>query len=464
MKFDFGLVGLGVMGRNFILNVAENGFSSLGLSSKIDSINLLKEEGKNYKVDGTQSDEDFINRLSSPRIIMLLVPAGKPVDSMIDRFLPYLHDGDLIIDGGNSHYDDTDRRFNYLRNKNINFIGAGVSGGSKGARYGPSIMPGGDKHAYEIVRPIFESVAAKIKDEPCVSFLGNTSSGHYVKMIHNGIEYGIMQLISEVYNVLKNSLGKNNEEIYEIFKIWNNGILNSYLIEITRDIFLAKDEESGGYLIDNILDKAKQKGTGKWTSQSAMDFGVSIPTIDASVSMRIISSFKDLRIKGKKMYGNNKIKSSNIDVEDLEKSLIFSFIISFSQGLSQLKIASEEKSYNLNYVDICKIWRGGCIIRAKLLEDFMQAFKLNPKLENLLFDENISLLIKNSINSSRKVSIYCIENNIPVHALLSSISYFDALKSSRLPMNLVQAQRDCFGEHTFERLDKPGNFHYNSWQ
>ena len=463
MKFDFGLVGLGVMGRNFILNVAENGYSSLGLSSKIDSINLLKEEGKNYKVDGTQSDEDFINRLSSPRIIMLLVPAGKPVDSMIDRFLPYLHDGDLIIDGGNSHYDDTDRRFNYLRNKKINFIGAGVSGGSKGARYGPSIMPGGDKHAYEIVRPIFESVAAKIKDEPCVSFLGNTSSGHYVKMIHNGIEYGIMQLISEVYNVLKNSLGKNNEEIYEIFKIWNNGILNSYLIEITRDIFLAKDEESGGYLIDNILDKAKQKGTGKWTSQSAMDFGASIPTIDASVSMRIISSFKDLRIKGKKMYGNNKIKSSNIDVEDLEKSLIFSFIISFSQGLSQLKIASEEKSYNLNYVDICKIWRGGCIIRAELLEDFMQAFKLNPKLENLLFDKNISLLIKNSINSARKVAIYCIKHNIPVHALLSSISYFDALKSSRLPMNLVQAQRDCFGEHTFERLDKPGNFHYNSW-
>ena len=464
MKFDFGLVGLGVMGRNFILNVAENGFSSLGLSSKIDSINLLKEEGKNYKVDGTQSDEDFVNRLSSPRIIMLLVPAGKPVDSMIERFLPYLEEGDLVIDGGNSHYDDTDRRYNYLMNKNINFIGAGVSGGSKGARYGPSIMPGGDKDAYEIVRPIFESVAAKIKDEPCVSLLGNTSSGHYVKMIHNGIEYGIMQLISEVYNVLKIPLGKENEEIYEIFKKWNNGILNSYLIEITRDIFLAKDEESGGYLIDIILDKAKQKGTGKWTSQSAMDFGASIPTIDAAVSMRIISSFKDLRMKGDKIYGNKKLEISSIDIEDLEKSLIFSFIISFSQGLSQLKIASEEKSYNLNYVDICKIWRGGCIIRAGLLEDFMQAFKLNPKLENLLFDENISLLIKNSINSARKVAIYCIKHNIPVHALLSSISYFDALKSSRLPMNLIQAQRDCFGEHTFERLDKPGNFHYNSWQ
>ncbi len=464
MKFDFGLVGLGVMGRNFILNVAENGFSSLGLSSKIDSINLLKEEGKNYKVDGTQSDEDFVNRLSSPRIIMLLVPAGKPVDSMIERFLPYLQEGDLVIDGGNSHYDDTDRRYNYLMNKNINFIGAGVSGGSKGARYGPSIMPGGDKDAYEIVRPIFESVAAKIKDEPCVSLLGNTSSGHYVKMIHNGIEYGIMQLISEVYNVLKIPLGKENEEIYEIFKKWNNGILNSYLIEITRDIFLAKDEESGGYLIDIILDKAKQKGTGKWTSQSAMDFGASIPTIDASVSMRIISSFKDLRMKGDKIYGNKKVETSSIDIEDLQKSLIFSFIISFSQGLSQLKIASEEKSYNLNYVDICKIWRGGCIIRAGLLEDFMQAFKLNPKLENLLFDENISLLIKNSINSARKVAIYCIKHNIPVHALLSSISYFDALKSSRLPMNLIQAQRDCFGEHTFERLDKPGNFHYNSWQ
>ena len=462
--FDFGLVGLGVMGRNFILNVASNGYSSIGLSSKDEAIELLKNEGKDYEVDGTKSDEEFIKKLKRPRKIMLLVPAGAPVDSVIERFLPYLEDGDILIDGGNSHYDDTDRRFKYLKDKNINFIGAGVSGGSRGARFGPSIMPGGEKDCYQNLKPIFEAASAKINGDPCVAYLGNTSSGHYVKMIHNGIEYAIMQLISEKYHILKYGLKKSNKEIHEVFKSWNEGVLESYLIEITRDIFKAYDKESGNDLIDMILDKAKQKGTGKWTSQSAMDFGVSIPTIDSSVSMRIISSFKTLREKGENIFGKNEISDNDINTNDLEKSLIFSFIVSFAQGLSQLKVASDEKSYNLNFEEICKIWRGGCIIRAKLLENFMKAFNKNNDLSNLLFGEDVSSIINDTVNAARRVSVYCINNQIPAYSLLASLSYFDAIKSSRLPMNLIQAQRDCFGEHTFERIDKPGTFHYKNWQ
>ena len=462
--FDFGLVGLGVMGRNFILNVASNGYSSIGLSSKDEAIELLKNEGKDYEVDGTKSDEEFIKKLKRPRKIMLLVPAGAPVDSVIERFLPYLEDGDILIDGGNSHYDDTDRRFKYLKDKNINFIGAGVSGGSRGARFGPSIMPGGEKDCYQNLKPIFEAASAKINGDSCVAYLGNTSSGHYVKMIHNGIEYAIMQLISEKYHILKYGLKKSNKEIHEVFKSWNEGVLESYLIEITRDIFKAYDKESGNDLIDMILDKAKQKGTGKWTSQSAMDFGVSIPTIDSSVSMRIISSFKTLREKGENIFGKNEISDNDINTNDLEKSLIFSFIVSFAQGLSQLKVASDEKSYNLNFEEICKIWRGGCIIRAKLLENFMKAFNKNNDLSNLLFDEDVSSIINDTVNAARRVSVYCINNQIPAYSLLASLSYFDAIKSSRLPMNLIQAQRDCFGEHTFERIDKPGTFHYKNWQ
>ena len=462
--FDFGLVGLGVMGRNFILNVASKGYSSIGLSSRQDSIDILEQDGKDFVVSGTSSDEDFISRLKKPRKIMLLVPAGNPVDSVIERFLPYLDEGDIIIDGGNSHYDDTERRYKYLKDKKINFIGAGVSGGSRGARLGPSIMPGCDKESYEVVKPIFEAASAKVNGDPCVSYLGNTSAGHYVKMIHNGIEYAIMQLISENYHVLKYGLGKTNDEISKIFQEWNEGILESYLIEISRDIFKAKDEVTDNYLIDMILDKAKQKGTGKWTSQSAMDFGACVPTIDSSVSMRIISSFKDLRSQGNSIYGNQKKVDKTIDLDDIRGSQLFTFIVSFAQGLSQLKIASEEKGYNLNFESICKIWRGGCIIRAKLLENFMVAFSNNSELENLLFDKEISELIKNSVESARKVSIYCIENHFPAHSLLASISYFDALKSSKLPTNLIQAQRDCFGEHTFERVDKPGTFHYKNWQ
>ena len=462
MKFDFGLVGLGVMGRNFILNVAENGFSSIGLSSSEEKIKLLKEEGKDFDIDGTQSDKVFIDSLSTPRKIMLLVPAGNPVDSMIDRLLPLLDYGDLIIDGGNSHFSDTERRFKFLESKKINFIGAGVSGGSKGARCGPSIMPGGNKESYLNIKSIFESVAAKVDNVPCVAYLGESSSGHYVKMIHNGIEYAMMQLISESYDLLRRGFKKDNDEIQKIFSKWNDGFLNSYLIEITKDIFSKKDMETDNYMIDVILDKAKQKGTGKWTSQNAMDLGINVPTIDSAVSMRIISSFKDQRIKAENMYKtqNNKTFSINITVGDVEKSLIFGFIVCYAQGLTQLRSASNEKSYNLNYSEICKIWRGGCIIRAKMLQDFMDAFDLNSELENLLLDLNIKKIINSHIESARKVSIYSIENEIPLAGLLSSISYFDSFKCGNLPMNLVQAQRDCFGEHAFERIDKKGTYHF----
>ena len=323
-------------------------------------------------------------------------------------------------------------------------------------------MPGGNRESYLKIKPIFESVAAKVNNVPCVAYLGESSSGHYVKMIHNGIEYAMMQLISESYDVLRRGLKKNNGEIQKIFSQWNNGILNSYLIEITKDIFSKKDMETGNYMIDVILDKAKQKGTGKWTSQNAMDLGINVPTIDSAVSMRIISSFKDQRIKAENMYTtqDNRTSLINITVEDIEKSLIFGFVVCFIQGLSQLRSASNEKSYNLNYSEICKIWRGGCIIRAKILQDFMNAFNLNSELENLFFDLNIKEIINLNIESARKVSIYSIENEIPLSGLLSSISYFDSFKSGNLPINLVQAQRDCFGEHTFERIDKKGTYHF----
>ena len=464
MKYDFGLVGLGVMGRNFILNVAGNGFSAIGLSSKRESIETLERDGKDFTVKGTDDTKEFIESLSTPRKIMLLVPAGDPVDSVIDKFIPFLFPGDIIIDGGNSHFDDTERRYEKLKKLNLHFLGTGVSGGSKGARLGPSIMPGGDKEAYEVIKPIFERASAKVSGDPCVSLLGKTSAGHYVKMIHNGIEYAMMQLISEVYHILRYGMNKSNEEIHQIFSSWNDGKLNSYLIEITGDIFNAKDGESDKHLIDMILDKAKQKGTGKWTSQSAMDFGVAVPTIDSSVSMRIISSFKDVRVLGEDIYPRQSSIDGGVDVEDLEKALIYGFTICYAQGLSQLKVTSDEKGYSLDYKEICKIWRGGCIIRATLLEEFMNAFGRNSKLENLIFDKEISDMIRENESFARKVSVFCINNKIPALALNSTVSYLDAITQKQLPMNLIQAQRDCFGEHTFERLDKPGTFHNENWQ
>ena len=458
--YDFGLVGLGVMGRNFILNVADNHFSAFGLDTDSEKVTSLREEGKGKVVDGTTDKKEFVAKLSTPRKIMLLVPAGGPVDAVIADLLPLLDKGDLIIDGGNSFYTDTDRRADFLMEKGIYFFGTGVSGGAKGARFGPSIMPGGDKKAYEIVRPIFEAVSAKVNGEPCVDYMGAKSAGNYVKMVHNGIEYGLMQLISETYDVMKRGIGLDNQALQQTFDKWNKSRLQSFLVEITADIFKRKDEITGKHLVDVILDKAKQKGTGKWTSQNAFDLGIPIPTIDVSVRMREISAMKGHREKAEKLYGKKDVAPTHeITVDDVEAALFFAYIVTYAQGMTQLTVASKEYNYGCDLEVIAKIWRGGCIIRSSLLEDMRKAYAKDKTLISLLLDPNICAMVKTVEASARKVAGYAVKQGIPVAGMLAGISYFDAFTTARLPLNLIQAQRDHFGSHTYERTDKEGIFH-----
>ncbi len=465
-KYDFGLVGLGVMGRNFILNVADNGFKAFGYDLDQEKVAALQEEGGDLnKVNATKELETFISSLQLPRKIMLLVPAGKIVDDVIESLLPLLNKGDLIIDGGNSLFTDTDRREAYLKNKGIHFFGAGVSGGAKGARKGPSIMPGGSAEAYKEVQPIFEAVSAKYKGEPCVAYLGPKSAGNYVKMIHNGIEYGLMQLTSEIYDLLKKAGKLNNQELHQTFKSWNQGRLQSFLVEITSEILSKDDEQGPGQLVDKILDRAKQKGTGKWTSQNAMDLGIPIPSIDIAVSMRELSALKADRLEAEKIYG--KLQPTTIEKADLvkmaEEALYFSFIVTYAQGLHQLSEASEEYGYELDLGTIAKIWRAGCIIRAGLLADITKAFQQNAGLSNLLLDDAFAREIKQTLASVRKLVSYGATNGVPLPGLSNSLTYFDAYTSGRLPLNLIQAQRDYFGSHTYERTDKEGVFH-TEWE
>ena len=448
------------MGRNFILNVADNDFSAMGLDTDPEKVAALKSEGSDVKVDGTTEAAAFTKALATPRKIMLLVPAGKVVDSVIETLLPHLDQGDIIIDGGNSFFEDTERRIDYLNEKGIHFFGSGVSGGAKGARFGPSIMPGGNKEAYEHVRPIFEAASAKVNGEPCVDYMGRGSAGNYVKMVHNGIEYGMMQLISETYDIASKGLGYSNEKLASLFDAWNKSTLQSFLVEITADIFTKKDDLTDGHLVDMILDKAKQKGTGKWTSQNAMDLGTPVPTIDAAVTMREISALKDQRVKANEIYGTVSIDNAGApNDKELENALLFAFVMSYAQGMTQLQVASGEYNYDLNLETIAKIWRGGCIIRASLLEDIRKAFDKNPKLESLLLDESFVTLVKSLEKDARKVIGFAMSNGIPTSALSSALNYFDAFKSGRLPLNLLQAQRDHFGSHTYERLDREGIFH-----
>ncbi len=458
--FDFGLVGLGVMGRNFLLNVADHHFSAIGLDTDAQKVLDLKDEGHSDDIEGTLDKEAFIKKLARPRKIMLLVPAGRPVDFVIADFLPLLDSGDLIIDGGNSHFEDTNRRFTSLKSKDIHFIGAGVSGGSEGARKGPSIMPGGDPKAYEIIKPIFEAVAAKVNNEPCVDFMGKGSAGNYVKMIHNGIEYALMQLIGESYHIMKLGLQQDNHRLKQTYHDWNQGVLQSFLIEITSQIFDKKDDLTSDDLVDQVLDKAKQKGTGKWTSQNAMDLGVAIPTIDVAVSMRQISGMKDIRIKASEKYteGSGGFVHE-VGVEEVRDALYFAFIMSYAQGMDQLSRASKEYQYDLNLERIAKIWRGGCIIRARFLEDIRLAYKNDSSLESLLLSPMIIAKVNSVVGATRKVVQYTVAKGIPALALSNALNYFDALKSAELPLNLIQAQRDLFGSHTYERKDKPGIFH-----
>ena len=462
-KYDFGLVGLGVMGRNFILNVADNGFTAFGLDLSDDQVEALKKEGGDInKVDATTDTATFVQNLSTPRKIMLLVPAGKPVDIVIDSLLPHLEEGDLIIDGGNSYYPDTDRREAYLNEKGIHFLGVGVSGGAKGARRGPSIMPGGSEPSYKYIKPIFDAVAAKAHDgKPCVAYLGPKSAGNYVKMVHNGIEYGMMQLTSEIYDLLRKSAKFTNDELHEIFSKWNNGRLQSFLVQITSEIFKQEDELTDGRLVDFILDKAKQKGTGKWTSQNAMDLGIPVPTIDIAVSMREISALKDERVKADELYGRPEVEAIEKEklVDLAEQALYFAFIVSYSQGLHQLSDASKEYGYNLDLGLIAQIWRAGCIIRAGLLEDITQAFNANADLPNLLLAPSFVDRVQEAMPAVREVVAFAAKNGIPVPGLSNSLTYFDAYTSSKLPLNLIQAQRDHFGSHTYERIDREGIFH-----
>lgn len=461
-KFDFGMVGLGVMGRNFLLNVADHGFSALGLDLDETKAQALDEEGVGRTVKGTTSTEEFAAVLKTPRRIMLLVPAGKVVDVVIESLLPHLGPGDMIIDGGNSHFPDTERRNKYLQEKGFYFIGAGVSGGAAGARLGPSIMPGGDPKAYEHIRPVLEAVAAKVNGDPCVAHMGRGAAGHYVKMVHNGIEYGLMQLIAEAYDLMKKLGGLTNAELHRTFSRWNEGRLRSFLIEITAAVFVQKDDLIDGDLIDSILDKAKQKGTGKWTSQNAMDLGIPSPTIDAAVTMRALSALKKERGRAAAHYPRDRaiepVEKGTI-VSEVEQALYFAFIVTYAQGLSLLDDASREYDYGVNMETIARIWRGGCIIRAALLEDIRNVYRAQPDLTNMLLSNEFKDELAATENATRSVLKKAIDAGIPTLALSSALNYFDAYRSERLPLNLVQAQRDFFGSHTYERLDQEGVFH-----
>lgn len=466
-KYDFGMVGLGVMGGNLLYNIADHGFSVIGFDLNSEKAkNLEKEATPNTDVKGVSVIEDFISQLNTPRKIMLLVPAGKPVDDVIENLLPHLSKGDIIIDGGNSHYVDTVRRVKYLADQEFHFMGMGVSGGEEGARKGPSIMPGGDLEAFKVVQPILEAVAAKVNGEACTAYMGKDAAGHYVKMVHNGIEYAIMQLISEVYDLMHRGLGLSNEEMHQIFHQWNQEELNSFLIEITADIFKQKDVETGKELLDVILDKAGAKGTGKWTSQDAMDRGVSIPTIDIAVSLRTLSAYKEQRINASKIY--NKTHSSletdqSKFINELKEALFCAIIISYAQGLSLLVKASEELSMEIPLKDVVKIWRGGCIIRSTLLETFYEAYSAKTDLENILLDENIASLLISRIDSLREVVSAAAKSSIPAGALQTALAYFDAYTSERMSTNMIQAQRDYFGAHTYQRVDREGTFH-TEWE
>jgi 6-phosphogluconate dehydrogenase len=462
-SFHFGMIGLGVMGRNLLLNMADHGFKVVGFDRDNQKSTALEANAtKGTTVKGVTSLQEMVQLLETPRKIMLLVPAGKPVDDVIESLLPLIQPGDIIIDGGNSHHTDTLRRVNYCSSKNLQFMGMGVSGGEKGARTGPSIMPGGDVGAYKQVKPMLEAVAVKVAGEPCVAYMGKGAAGHYVKMVHNGIEYAIMQLISESYDILHRGAGLNNDELHTTFKQWNEGELKSFLIEITTAIFQQKDDKTSGRLVDMILDKAGSKGTGKWTSQDAMDLPVAVPIIDSAVALRTLSALKEDRSAAAALY-KTVIKPVNGKKEAIVKqvhdALYFATIICYAQGLSMLHKASTELDMQIPLTDVVKIWRDGCIIRSGLLETFYKAFKKNKSLSNLLLDKNIARLLKKKEKGLRAVVKIASQSKIPATGLLSALSYFDVYTCETLPVNLIQAQRDFFGAHTYQRIDAEGSFH-----
>ncbi len=463
-KQQFGVVGLAVMGKNLALNIESRGYSvSVYNRSSERTTEFLQTEAVGRKFIGATTIEEFVNSLEKPRKVLLMVKAGAPTDATIDLLKPFLEKGDILIDGGNTFFEDTIRRNKELEATGIHFIGAGVSGGEEGALKGPAIMPGGQKEAYELVKPIFEDISAKVEGDPCSTYIGPNGAGHYVKMVHNGIEYGDMQLISEAYFIMKHVLGLDAQELHEVFAKWNKGELDSYLIEITADIFTKIDEETGKPLVDLILDTAGQKGTGKWTSQSALDLGIPLPIVTESVFARFISAMKEERVKASKILKGPKVKrfegNKEAVIESVREALYMSKICSYAQGFAQMRAASEEYHWNLQYGDIAMIFRGGCIIRAQFLQNIKSAYDNDPKLANLLLDPYFKEIVGSYQFALREVLSIAIKHGIPVPSFSSALSYYDSYRTETLPANLLQAQRDYFGAHTYQRIDKEGVFH-----
>jgi 6-phosphogluconate dehydrogenase len=461
-SYDFGMIGIGVMGSNLLLNMADQGYAVIGFDLKAERAQALEAAANpGTKVKGVVDLPAMVSALKKPRKIMMLVPAGKPVDDVIANLLPHLSEGDIVIDGGNSFYKDTLTRINFLQDKKIHFFGMGVSGGELGARLGPSMMPGGDKNSYEYLKPILEAIAAKSDNIPCVAYMGNNAAGHYVKMVHNGIEYAMMQMISEVYDLLKRGGGLDNKKLNEVFNSWNEEQLHSYLIQITGEVFQTLDKETNSFLVDLVLDKAGSKGTGKWTSQDAMDLAVPVPAIDMAVGMRNLSVYKEDRKKAAALYKPrvNKITIDDALLKEIENALAFSFIIAYAQGLSQLAKASVDLKMNIPLPSVIQVWKAGCIIRSALLGNFSAAYQKDPMLSSLLLDEGISMLLKEREAGMRKIMAMAIGAGIPLSAMNTTLMYFDSFCSDRMPTNLIQAQRDYFGAHTYQRVDREGVFH-----
>jgi len=466
---DIALIGLAVMGQNLILNMNDHGYTVVAYNrtvSKVDDFVNDQAKGRDT-ILGAHSIEEMVRLLKKPRKIMLMVKAGKPVDDFIEQILPHLEPGDLIIDGGNSHFPDTIRRTKYLESKGLLYIGTGVSGGEEGARHGPSIMPGGSAPAWPLVKDIFQGISAKTPEgEPCADWIGEDGAGHFVKMTHNGIEYGDMQLICEAYQLMKEGLGMSNQEMHEVFAEWNKGELDSYLVEITRDI-LANKDENGEYVVDKILDTAGQKGTGKWTAVSSLDLGVPVTLIGEAVFARCLSAMKDERVAASKVLKGPKTKftgDKKAFVEDIRKALLASKIVSYAQGFMLMREAAKEYNWNLNYGGIALVWRGGCIIRSAFLGKIKEAFGRDPNLSNLLMNRYFSAVIKRCQGSWRRVLARAVRAGVPVPAFTTALAFYDGYRSERLPANLLQAQRDYFGAHTYERLDRPrGEFFHTNW-
>lgn len=465
---DIGLIGLAVMGQNLVLNMNDHGFTVAVFNRTVSKVDqFLSGPAKGTKVVGAHTLKDFFAALKRPRKIMMMVKAGAPVDELIEECLPFLEKGDVVIDGGNSHYPDSERRNQMLASKGILFIGAGISGGEEGARHGPSIMPGGNPAAWPLIRPIFQAIAANAEDgKPCCEWVGEGGAGHYVKMVHNGIEYGDMQLICESYEMLKEILHASPEELHAIFKNWNQGVLNSYLIQITGEIFTKRDE-GGSLLIDKILDVAGQKGTGKWTGISALDLGVPVTLIGEAVFARCLSALKEERIQASKAYpaSSNAFQGDRSQlIADIQDALYASKIISYTQGFMLMQAAAKEMHWSLNYGDIALIWREGCIIRSRFLNDISKAFSKNSALSSLLFDGFFKTAITKALPGWRRAVVQALQRGIPVPCFSTALTFFDGFRSERLPANLLQAQRDYFGAHTYERVDKPrGQFFHTDW-